>query len=173
MIIYAALSRYLFDPLSWVFILLVAALIADHYARPRVRQGSLAGATLVLLALMILPLDEFIARPLENRFPRPPLPAHVDGIVVLDAGLEPAVFAARGVTAENGSTMRLIAGADLARRYPNARLVYSGTSGGSPTQRQRELAAAVESFSRRSAFRPAAPCSSGSPRHRRESPPTA
>ncbi|HEY4940740.1 MAG TPA: YdcF family protein [Rhizomicrobium sp.] len=142
MILYAALSRYLFDPLTLLLILLIAAMVADHYRRQNLRRGLLAGAAVLLLALMLLPLDEFIARPLENQFPRPPLPAHVDGIVVLDAGLQSGVFASRGVPSESNSTMRLIAGADLARRFPAAKLVYSGTAGGSAAQRQREHDAA-------------------------------
>ena len=83
-----------------------------------------------------------LARPLENEYPRGPLPAHVDGIVVLDGGLSPAVFATRGVMGENGSTMRLIAGAELARRYPGAKLVYSGSSDSTPAQEQAGRAAA-------------------------------
>jgi uncharacterized SAM-binding protein YcdF (DUF218 family) len=140
--IYALLIRYLLDPAAWVLYLLIAALIAGHYRRQQLQQGLLAGAAVFLLALLILPLGEILARPLENRYPRPPLPAHVDGIVILDDGLNTGVFATRGVMGENGSTMRMIAGADLARRFPGARLIYSGTSGGSAAQRQAELAAA-------------------------------
>ncbi len=136
MAIYLLLTHYLLDPLAWVFCLLVAALMADHYRRPALQRGLLAGATMLLLVLMILPLAEPLAQPLENQYPRPPLPAHVDGIVILDGGLSPAVFATRGVMGENGSTMRLIAGAELARRYPSAKLIYSGTSSDTPAQQR-------------------------------------
>jgi uncharacterized SAM-binding protein YcdF (DUF218 family) len=74
------------------------------------------------------------------------LPAQVDGIVILDAGFNPGVFATRGVTGENPTALRLIAGADLARRFPNAKLVFSGTTGHTPAQQEAEHIAALDFF---------------------------
>jgi uncharacterized SAM-binding protein YcdF (DUF218 family) len=141
--LYLLLTHYLLDPVAWVLYLLVAALIADHYRRPRLQHGLIAGAVLFLLGLMLLPAAELLARPLENEYPRPALPAHVDGIVILDGGLNSDIFATRGVMGENGSTMRINAGAELARRYPDAKLVYSGSSNSALAQ---ERAAAESQF---------------------------
>jgi uncharacterized SAM-binding protein YcdF (DUF218 family) len=133
--LYTALTHYFIDPMSWVLLLLAGALIAHHYKRQKLHIGLISGAVVLLLALAIMPLDEIIARPLENQYPRPPWPAHVDGIVVLDGGLQPRVFASRGVPADNPSIMRMLAGVEAARRYPQAKFVYSGAPGTAPETR--------------------------------------
>jgi uncharacterized SAM-binding protein YcdF (DUF218 family) len=114
------------DPACIAIALLFAALIAGE--RPKLARGLTAAAFLLLAAFVTLPLDTLIARPLENWYRRPPLPPRVDGILVLSSSLSPALFADRGVPGDNDSLPRMMAGAELAHRYPNAKLVYSGTT---------------------------------------------
>ena len=65
--------------------------------------------------------------PLEQRFPPwdarrgPP-----DGIVVLGGAISPALSLARGAVALNDAAERITAAVELARRYPNARIIFSG-----------------------------------------------
>jgi uncharacterized SAM-binding protein YcdF (DUF218 family) len=141
------LSRYLLDPVGIAILILVGALVAERYERRKLARGLVAGTALFLAAFYLLPLDDMLARPLENKYPRPALPAHVDGIVVLSGGVKPNIYASRGVMADNGSVMRMIAGAELARRYPAARFVFSGSTGGGPRMQQAEFAS-VEQFYR-------------------------
>jgi uncharacterized SAM-binding protein YcdF (DUF218 family) len=73
------------------------------------------------------PLGNWLLYPLESRFP--PWDAArgaPDGIVVLGGGIETRPSAAHGTAAFNDSAGRIFAAAELARRYPNARIVYSG-----------------------------------------------
>src|SRR5579863_765427 len=76
------------------------------------------------------PLGNILILPLEQRFPSwdssrgPP-----DGIVVLGGAITPDVSAARGAVALNEAAERLTATVALARRYPDARIIYSGGSG--------------------------------------------
>ena len=49
-----------------------------------------------------------------------------DGIVVLGGSIEPDLSAALGRPALGHSADRIVATAELARRYPNARIVFSG-----------------------------------------------
>ncbi len=63
------------------------------------------------------------------KFPRPAFPAHVDGVLVLGGGIVPEILAARHVPATEIGESRMAAAAELARRYPNARILYSGGSG--------------------------------------------
>jgi uncharacterized SAM-binding protein YcdF (DUF218 family) len=86
--------------------------------------------SLVLLALLGLsPLGNALILPLEQRFPPwdatrgPP-----DGIVVLGGSISPDVSAARGAVALDEAAERITAAAELARRYPNVRIVFSGGS---------------------------------------------
>jgi uncharacterized SAM-binding protein YcdF (DUF218 family) len=80
----------------------------------------------MIFVLLVFPLGGWAMAPLENRFPRPPLPNHVDGILVLSGGESPDLFAYRGTAATIFSEGRLVEALDLARRFPQARIVFSG-----------------------------------------------
>ena len=85
-------------------------------------------AAVVLLALCgFSPLGKLLLYPLEQRFP-PWDAAHgaPDGIVVLGGSIDPELSAARGRVVFTHSADRIVAGAALARQYPNARIVFSG-----------------------------------------------
>jgi len=74
----------------------------------------------------MLPVDVWLLRPLENRFPRQVQPEHVDGIVVLGGAIAAAVSKDRDLAILNGDADRLVAFAGLARLYPEAQLVFAG-----------------------------------------------
>jgi uncharacterized SAM-binding protein YcdF (DUF218 family) len=86
--------------------------------------------SLVLIAVAGLsPLGNALMLPLEQRFPPwdasrgPP-----DGIVVLGGAIWPDISAARGVVKLDDAAERITATVELARRYPNARIVFTGGS---------------------------------------------
>jgi uncharacterized SAM-binding protein YcdF (DUF218 family) len=87
-------------------------------------------ASLLLLAICgFSPLGNLVLYPLESRFP--PWDASrgtPDGIVVLGGSIDADLSAARGVAVYRGAVDRVIATAALARRYPDARIIYSGGS---------------------------------------------
>ena len=86
--------------------------------------------SLVLIAFAgYSPLGEMLILPLEQRFP-PWDPAHgpPDGIVVLGGAIEPDISIARGFVALNDAAERITATAELARRYPDVRIIFSGGS---------------------------------------------
>src|SRR5579872_6317674 len=86
--------------------------------------------SLVLIAVAGLsPLGNALILPLEQRFPaRDASHGPPDGIVVLGGAITPDVSAARGAVALNEAAERITAAVELARRYPNARIVFSGGS---------------------------------------------
>jgi uncharacterized SAM-binding protein YcdF (DUF218 family) len=86
-------------------------------------------AALLLLVVGISPLNTLMIRALEDRYPRPAWPTHVDGILILGEGFPTAILKARGVPPTNGGEIRVIAGFEAARRYPHAKVVFSGGSG--------------------------------------------
>jgi uncharacterized SAM-binding protein YcdF (DUF218 family) len=88
-------------------------------------------ASLIVLALLGLsPIGNALIIPLEQRFPPwddtrgPP-----DGIVVLGGAITPEVSAARNEVALNEAAERVTSAVALARRYPQARIIYSGGTG--------------------------------------------
>lgn len=86
--------------------------------------------SIVLLAVAGLSsLGNILILPLEQRFPPwEPSRGPPDGIVVLGGAITPDVSAARGVVTLNEAAERITAAAELARRYPNARVIYTGGS---------------------------------------------
>lgn len=84
-------------------------------------------ATLALLFIALSPVDMWLTLPLEDRFPavtNPP--AHVDGIIVLGGALRPNITKARGQPALTEAAERMTAFAGLVRRYPDAKLLFTG-----------------------------------------------
>ena len=103
-------------------------LMATRYARAGRR---LAVASIVLIAIAgWSPLGNALILPLEARFP--PWDASRGapaGIISLGGAIDTVVSPARGEVALNEAGERLTAMAELARRYPQAHVVFSGGSG--------------------------------------------
>ena len=100
------------------------------------RHDSVAGRRLLWIGvggfvlLQLLPVDQWALLPLEDRFPQVTHPpAHVDGIIVLGGAIETELSADRGIPALNGDAERITEAVILARRYPTARLIYTGGEG--------------------------------------------
>ena len=86
--------------------------------------------SLVLIAFVgFSPLGRILILPLEQRFPPCDLSrGPPDGIVVLGGAFENAVSAARGEVALNDAAERMTSAVYLARRFPAAKIVFSGGS---------------------------------------------
>ena len=80
-----------------------------------------------LAACAIFPVGTWLMRPLEDRFSQPhPMPERVDGIVLIGGAIDLDESADRGTSALNAAAERMIDFVALARRYPQAQLVFSG-----------------------------------------------
>jgi uncharacterized SAM-binding protein YcdF (DUF218 family) len=75
--------------------------------------------------VLLLPVDDWLLRPLEDRFP-PVALSHIDGVVVLGGSVSETVSADRGTPSLNRDADRLVAFAALAHAWPDARLVFAG-----------------------------------------------
>jgi uncharacterized SAM-binding protein YcdF (DUF218 family) len=87
--------------------------------------------SLVLIAFVgFSPLGRILILPLEQRFPPCDLSrGPPDGIVVLGGAISPDISLARGAVALNDSAERITVAAEMALRYPNARIIFSGGTG--------------------------------------------
>lgn len=115
------------NPGSLLFALLLLALPLSWWHATR-RAGIILGSLVLAVVLVIglLPVHDWMMRPLEEYFPIPELPAKVDGIIVLGGAERPDIMAVRGWPELNSNADRLVAFVDLAARYPEAKLVFSG-----------------------------------------------
>ena len=114
---------------TWMLLLLAAAVLAAAWGRARLARRLTALAFLSVLALTAFPLATPLLASLERQYPpAPALPAQVDGIIVLGGAEDVGPFARWGVTGVNGGGERLTAGVELARRFPQAKLIFTGGS---------------------------------------------
>ena len=135
------------QPSSLIAILLAGGLVLAVWRRRWGLRLAALGALAYLLA-GFSPLGHWLMIPLEDRFPRPELTAPVDGIIVLGGAVDTLVSGGRGVTMLNEAAERLVEGAALARRFPRARLVFSGGAAEVLYQGTTEAAGARRLFAR-------------------------
>ncbi|HYF86374.1 YdcF family protein [Azospirillum sp.] len=101
----------------------------------RTRRWQRAGKRMVTLAAVLLLLVTYtglgalVALPLENRFPKAEPEGRIDGIIMLGGALNPPITADRGDPSLNDAAERILGFADLVRRHPDAKAVFTGGSG--------------------------------------------
>jgi uncharacterized SAM-binding protein YcdF (DUF218 family) len=129
--------QFVLSKLTWLvtqpgnlfFILMIAGVLLLWTRWRRFGRRLLVVLVIVGLTIAVLPLGTWLLLPLENRFAKVHLPDRIDGVVVLGGAVNQFVTRARGQPALGGSVERLLAFAELARKHPQAKLVFSGGSG--------------------------------------------
>lgn len=134
------------SPDMLVMWLLLAGMLLLFTRRRALGKGLVTFTALLVVAVWLLPLGEWLGAPLENRFPRPDEPAHVDGIVLLGGSQNARLSALRGAPSLTGSAERIFEFMALARRHPEARLVFTGGSGSLLHQQYKEADVMRELF---------------------------
>jgi uncharacterized SAM-binding protein YcdF (DUF218 family) len=111
-----------------VLALLGLLLLFRHRRRTGLACLSVSLGALALIA--ILPVGDAMLAPLEDRFPEVTAPPpDVTGIIVLGGAIETDLSAARGMPSLNAAAERMTSLVSLARRYPKARLAFTGGNG--------------------------------------------
>ena len=106
------------------------ALLGLLLARWPAGRALLAAAIAAQAACLALPVEAWAIRPLEDRFPQvTDYPDRVDGIVVLGGAIDDLTSRDRDTPTLNSAANRMTTFVALARRYPDARLVFTGGSG--------------------------------------------
>jgi uncharacterized SAM-binding protein YcdF (DUF218 family) len=110
-------------------LLILGALIGAAFSARRSGQLLALGCLAMLLVVGAAPLGALLIAPLENRFPAPPatLPPPY-GVIVLGGAIDDELSRARGQTTFDEGAERLTEAAILSRRFPSARIVYTGGS---------------------------------------------
>ncbi len=118
------------SPDKVVLILLFAGTVLIWTRRQKLGRWLVSMSAGVFLVFTLLPINTFLLKPLEERFPAlTELPANISGIIVLSGAEKPVISSTRGQPSLNESAERLTAFVDLARHYPEARLIYAGGVG--------------------------------------------
>ena len=106
-------------------------------------------ATGLMLFFAILPVGGWLTERLENRFPgNPEIPHDVAGIIVLGGTINQYITATRGQPSLWAGGERFTEFIYLARRFPKARLIFTGGSGALFDRSLKEADAARVMFDR-------------------------
>ncbi len=129
MFTFAKITGMILQPgIIFVLMLLLSVLLSFS---PWAKAGRRIGVLTAVIALLItiVPWGLLLIRPLEDRFPPPQvMPEHVDGIIILGGVFHPELSLKRNQPSGNASFERITTLMELARRYPNARLLFTGGS---------------------------------------------
>ncbi|MFQ5625196.1 MAG: YdcF family protein [Methyloligellaceae bacterium] len=138
------------QPSNAILLLLVAGIILLWSRWARTARRLVLASGLLLFAGGLTPLGHALLLPLEDRLTRADLAsgAPPNGIVILGGAQDMSVYTARGTITVNEAAERLIEGVLLARRFPDARIVFTGGSSAvfeKPTTEAAGAAALLES----------------------------
>lgn len=121
---------YLVTPSTVALIILLAGVALQWTRWKKTGRNLLTFLVLFSVVLLFVPAGEILITNLEARFPRgAELPERVDGIVVLGGMVDPLSSEAREYPVLNEAVERLLVAADLGKRYPDAKIIFSGGSG--------------------------------------------
>jgi uncharacterized SAM-binding protein YcdF (DUF218 family) len=110
------------------------------------------GRKLMVVSILLLamcgfsPLGSLLLYPLEARFPPWEASGTPDGIIVLGGSIDPDLSVAHDTPIIGNAADRIVAAAVLARRYPTARVLFTGGSGNLLSNDAREADYAVQIF---------------------------
>ncbi len=118
------------EPVTFLIFVGVLGVFLEFTRFARAGRVLVACAILLLAVGLLTPAGALILRPLEDRFPQPPVNlAEPAGIIVLGGAVDTARSQARGQVYLDSDAARMTTAVELARRYPMARLVFTGGSG--------------------------------------------
>jgi uncharacterized SAM-binding protein YcdF (DUF218 family) len=124
---YVVLSKlfwFFAAPSSLIAVLALTGVSLMAFTRRRRGFGLTVVATAILVLVWLFPVGEWAIKPLEDRFPHPQLPDHVDGFVLVDG----FVAIRQSVAREQVQPLpagQLFAATELALHYPGARIVLT------------------------------------------------
>ena len=121
---------FIIQPLNLIALLVIGSVLASWRGKARSARWMAVLAMLGLITPIVVPIDRWLLEPLEQRFSTPdPVPQQVDGIILLGGAQRPTLTAYWQQPEFNASAETLTTFLALARRYPQAKLVFSGGSG--------------------------------------------
>jgi len=112
---------------TWLVLLFGLGLLGLWRGRLRLARWALSFGFAALLAITAFPLATPLLASLELHYPpNPALPEKVDGIIVLGGAEDVGAYARWKLVGLNAGGERMTAGVELARRFPDAKLIFTG-----------------------------------------------
>lgn len=114
---------------TWIVLGMALALFSLWRRRTRIAGAALACTLGATLLVGMLPFGTALLASLEARHPLPAVPDRIDGIVVLGGSEDLAATARWGGVQLGSAAERLTTAVELARRHPEATVLFAGGSG--------------------------------------------
>lgn len=117
------------QPSGILMLALAAAWASSAFGGGALARLLLGTVLVAWAAVVVLPLEAWLAEPLERRHLAPdPLPDRVDGVLILGGSVDWRASAERSQLALSASGERMLAAGAAARRWPDATLVFTGVT---------------------------------------------
>lgn len=114
-------------PGNFLLILLLISCVLLFHGKDRSGRLLLAATCVALVSIALFSPHRVLFHPLDTRFEtNPPLPQHLDGIIVLSGSEDPVRSRSWNQVAVGGTAERDLTFMAMARKYPEAKLVFSG-----------------------------------------------
>lgn len=114
---------------TWIVIALVVTVLGQLLERRRLALAISTATLAALLILSIIPIGDLMLQHIERHYAGTPEPARVDGIIVLGGAEDIDASVYWGQTQLNEAGERFTGTLALARRFPQARVLFAGGSG--------------------------------------------
>jgi len=125
----AKIFWFFIQPSGLLLVLVIAAAVSVWSGRYRACRWLLVAIAALVMVGGLLPMSNWLMLPLEERFARPTLAGRdVSGIIVLGGAEEARVWRGRKVHALNEAAERFTEGVALARRFPKAKVAFTGAA---------------------------------------------
>jgi uncharacterized SAM-binding protein YcdF (DUF218 family) len=126
----AKVAAFFLAPLNSLAVLLLIALGCLWSGRIRAAKWLLGSSLAIVVVVVAFPVPQLAVGALERSIPPPAvLPDRIDGILLLGGGQDLDLSHAYGRPSMNDDAETMTEFAALARRFPEAKLVFSGGSG--------------------------------------------
>jgi uncharacterized SAM-binding protein YcdF (DUF218 family) len=121
------LLAFFTQPSNLFFLMMLAGILLMATRFAKIGKALLVVALALIVIFGIAPAGNWLIYPLEQRFPKwDATRGAPDGIIVLGGSIGPENSASRGEPALNESAERLTMIAELARRFPDIPIVFTG-----------------------------------------------
>lgn len=120
---------FLATPSNLTFLLGLVGVVASAFGARTVGSVMMSAAIVGVGIAGLSPLGNLLIIPLEERFPRASPDPAPTGVVVLGGAFDTVVAGSRQEVALTDAAERMTVVAELAQRWPDAKIVFSGGSG--------------------------------------------
>jgi uncharacterized SAM-binding protein YcdF (DUF218 family) len=122
---------YIAQPSNFIIVLFAIGLFLLWRGRTRFAMRTMTFAALIYAVGALTPLSNVLTYPLEDAYPRPSLQdiGTPTGIIVLGGSVDTVTAGSRDEVSLTEAAERLTEAVALSRRFPNAKIVFSGGDG--------------------------------------------